>query len=112
MAFNRGDVVLVPFPAADLRTTKTRPAVVVNSTAFTAGEGRLLIAGITSNLAAHRNATSFVLRRWARAGLKQPSVVTTWLACIAARIVVHRVGALSDPEMAEVGKRLRAAMDL
>lgn len=35
MAFKRGDVVLVPFPAADLTTTKTRPAVIVSSDIFT-----------------------------------------------------------------------------
>jgi mRNA interferase MazF len=112
MAFSRGDVVLVPFPGADLRTTKTRPAVIVNSTAFTTGEGRLLIAGITSNVTAHRNTTSFQIRRWAGAGLKKPSVVTSWIACITPRLVVHTIGALTIPEMAEVGKRLRSAMDL
>jgi mRNA-degrading endonuclease toxin of MazEF toxin-antitoxin module len=30
MAFQRGDVVLVPFPFSDLSTTKVRPAVVVS----------------------------------------------------------------------------------
>ncbi|MDW8365853.1 MAG: type II toxin-antitoxin system PemK/MazF family toxin [Abditibacteriales bacterium] len=45
MAFERGDVVLVPFPFADLTTTKARPAVIVSSDTFTAAEGRLLIVG-------------------------------------------------------------------
>ena len=31
MAFQRGDVVLIPFPYTDLSTSKTRPAVVVSS---------------------------------------------------------------------------------
>ncbi len=31
MAFQRGDVVLIPFPYTDLSASKTRPAVVVSS---------------------------------------------------------------------------------
>ena len=112
MAFQRGEVVLVPFPAADLATTKTRPAVIVSSDTFSAAEGRLLIAGVTSNVAAHRNAASYELPDWTRAGLKKPSVVTSWLACITARVVVHKVGALTAAEMGEVGKKLRVAMEL
>lgn len=34
MAFQRGDVVLIPFPFTDLTATKTRPAVVVSSPAY------------------------------------------------------------------------------
>jgi mRNA interferase MazF len=110
--FARGDVVLVPFPGADLQSTKTRPAVVVSEPAFSAAEGRLLIAGITSNVAVHRNATAFTLPGWRRAGLLKPSVVTSWLACIAPRIVVHRIGALAPSELDEVARRLRTALGL
>ncbi|MEI6450463.1 MAG: type II toxin-antitoxin system PemK/MazF family toxin [Actinomycetes bacterium] len=31
MIFERGDVVLVPFPFSDQRTSKKRPAVIVSS---------------------------------------------------------------------------------
>ncbi|MEA3397813.1 MAG: type II toxin-antitoxin system PemK/MazF family toxin [Chloroflexota bacterium] len=31
MAFQRGDVVLIPFPYTDLSASKTRPVVVVSS---------------------------------------------------------------------------------
>ncbi len=31
MAFQQGEVVLIPFPYTDLSATKTRPAVVVSS---------------------------------------------------------------------------------
>jgi len=34
MAFQRGDVVLVPFPFSDLSTIKVRPAVVVSGEEF------------------------------------------------------------------------------
>ena len=31
MAFQRGDIVLIPFPFTDLSATKTRPAVIISS---------------------------------------------------------------------------------
>ena len=50
IALRRGDVVLVPFPYAELTATKARPALIVSSDAFTAAEARITVAGITSNV--------------------------------------------------------------
>lgn len=50
MAFQKGDVVLIPFPFTDLRTTKVRPAVVLSSSLYHATEPDLILGGITSNL--------------------------------------------------------------
>ena len=52
MTFRRGDVVLVPFPFSDLSTTKVRPAVVVSSALYHATEPDLLLAALTSKIAA------------------------------------------------------------
>jgi mRNA interferase MazF len=38
MAFQRGDVLLVPFPYSDLSTTKVRPAIVISSALYQALE--------------------------------------------------------------------------
>ena len=112
MAWKRGEVVLVPFPYAELTMAKTRPALVVNSEAFASAEGRITVAGITSNVAAHRNATSYELSDWAAAGLKKPSVVTSWLATISPRLVQLRVGQLRARDLREVDQRLRTALKL
>jgi mRNA interferase MazF len=112
MALRRGDVVLVPFPYAELTATKARPALIVSSHAFTAAEGRITVVGITSNVAAHRNATSYELPDWAAVGLKKPSVVTSWLATISPRLVRLKVGRLRAQDLREVEKRLRIALEL
>ena len=108
----RGDVILVPFPYAELTTAKTRPAVILSSKAFMFAEGRMTVAGITSNVAAHRNPTSYTLPDWAGAGLKKPSAVTAWLATLSANLVQLKLGRLTAREMREVEKRLRIALDL
>lgn len=112
MKLRRGDVVLVPFPYAELTATKARPAVVVSTATFTAAEGRIIVAGITSNIAAHRNATSYELGNWAAAGLKKPSVVTAWLATLSPDLVQFKVGRLTTHDLQAVEKRLRIALSL
>ncbi len=52
MALQRGDVVLVPFPFSDLSATKVRPSVVVSSSLYHTTEPDLILAAITSNIAA------------------------------------------------------------
>ena len=52
MAYQRGEIVLVPFPFSDLSTTKVRPAIVISSAMYHQAEPDLLLAAITSNLSA------------------------------------------------------------
>jgi len=75
-------------------------------------EGRMTVAGITSNVAAHRNATSYALPDWASTGLKKPSAVTSWLATLSANLVQLKLGRLTAHDILEVEKRLRIALDL
>ncbi|WP_228056261.1 type II toxin-antitoxin system PemK/MazF family toxin [Microcoleus sp. LEGE 07076] len=51
MSCNRGDVVLVLFPNADLRTAKPRPVLIVQANNLGTGLGQTITAMITSNLA-------------------------------------------------------------
>jgi mRNA interferase MazF len=48
MVFQRGDVVLIPFPYTDLSATKTLPAVVVSSDLYHATRSEILLAYVSS----------------------------------------------------------------
>ncbi len=46
--YNRGDVVLVPFPFSDQTTTKKRPAVIISSNTYNDTSRDIVIMAITS----------------------------------------------------------------
>ncbi len=108
----RGDVVLVPFPYAELTTTKARPAVVVSGREFFHAEGKIIVAAITSNVKAHGGATNVDLAAWRACGLLKPSVVTSWLATLSPGLVMMRIGALKKEQLREVESCLRVTLEL
>ena len=111
-AFQRGDVLLVPFPFSDLSTTKTRPAVVVNSAGYHATEPDLLLAALTSQLSQATGPCDDVLAEWRGAGLRFPTALKPVLFTLDPARVLHRIGALSSADLAQIDKRLRLAVNL
>lgn len=112
MAFQRGDIVLIPFPFTDLTATKTRPAVVVSGAVYHSVRSELLLAYVSSQIAKALAPIDYVLQDWQVAGLLKPSFVRPKIAAIEPSLVVHQVGRLSAQDMDEVDRRLRTAMEL
>jgi mRNA interferase MazF len=112
MAFQRGDVVLVPFPFSDLSTRKVRPAVVVSGSLYHTTEPDLILAAITSKIAAATGPLDYVLSDWQAANLRYPSALKPVLFTLDPVRVLHRIGALTPSDLAEVDQRLRRALEL
>lgn len=112
MEFQRSDVLLVPFPFSDLNATKVRPAVVISSSAYHSAESDLILAAVSSNVAAATGPMDYVLRDWQAAGLRYPSARKPVLFTLDPTRVIHRVGRLSVVDQAEVDDRLRRALGL
>ncbi|MBP1468328.1 type II toxin-antitoxin system PemK/MazF family toxin [Candidatus Chloroploca sp. M-50] len=112
--YKRGDVVLVLFPNADLRTAKTRPVVIVQATNVGTGLAQYVVTMISSNTK-RANHPSRVLVRQAseegkRAGLLPDSVVMTDnVATVAATEITRRIGEL---DMTKVDAALRHTFGL
>jgi mRNA interferase MazF len=112
MTFQRGDVVLVPFPFSDLGTTKVRPAVVISSPLYQTTEPDLILAAITSRTASATGPLDYVLGDWRAAGLRYPSAFKPVMLTLDPARIIYRVGALTPPDLAEVDERLRRALAL
>lgn len=112
MAYQRGDVVLIPFPFSDLSATKTRPAIVVSGSLFQEVRSELLLAYVSSQVSKAHPQIDVILEDWAACGLLKPSFVRPKIAAIEPGLVVHHAGHLSDEDMAAVDAVLRLALNL
>jgi mRNA interferase MazF len=108
--YQKGDVVLLPFPFTDLTATKTRPAVVVSVEAFQQDTGDFTIAMNTS--VPRTTQYDYELKEWQVAHLLRPSWVRAKLATLDPVLVRYRTGQLSTTDLAEVEKRIRLALGL
>jgi mRNA interferase MazF len=110
MAYQKGDVVLVPFPFTDLSAAKTRPAVVVSVDDFERATGNVTVAMITST--AQHTSYDCALMDWQQAHLIFPSWMRAKLATLSVALVRYRPGRLSKRDLAEVEERMRRALEL
>lgn len=112
MAYKRGDVLLVPFPFSDLSATKVRPAVVISSTAYHRAEPDIVLAALTSNVAAATGPFDVALKHWQAAGLKFSTAFKPVVFTLDPARVKHKVGALHKSDLAAVDTKLREALSL
>jgi mRNA interferase MazF len=81
MTCRRGDIVLVLFPDSNLRTSKLRPALVVQADQLDSGLPQTIVAMVTSNMARAGHASRVVVRVAGgcanRPGLLTDSVIMT-----------------------------------
>lgn len=50
ITFNKGDVILIPFPFTDLSATKQRPALIVSSDQFNNKHNDVIVMAISSQI--------------------------------------------------------------
>ena len=112
MAYQTGDVLLVTYPYTDLTTTKARPAVVVSSDLYHREQPDLVLAALTTNVAAATGSLDYVLKDWAAAGLRFPTASKPVIVTLDPTLVVPGIGKLADDDLAEIQSRLRLAFDL
>ena len=110
----RGEIILVLFPHSDLRTAKTRPALVVQADALQTGLPQVIVAMITSK-SLRANHPSRILVRLSTpegqySGLLTDSVVMTDNLATIAEVAIERV--IGTLPMTDVDKSLRHTLDL
>jgi mRNA interferase MazF len=93
------DVILVKFPFTDLTKSKQRPALVLNSTAYSPRLSLLTIAMLTSQTENKRIKGDLELSDWKDAKLLHPSLLRlSKIATIESELVVKVLGHLSTKD--------------
>ncbi len=110
--YNKGDVILVPFPFSDQTAIKKRPAVIVSSDTFNNISQDIIIMAITGQTGSHIGVGEFLIEDWQGAGLLKPPAVKSAISTIDQRLVVRILGKLSSKDLSTLQKALRELFDL
>ena len=115
MNCRRGDIVLVLFPDSNLRTSKRRPALVVQADRLGLGLPQTVVAMITSNTERAGHASRVLVRvaslSGRQSGLLTDSVIMTDnLATVRDNEIDRALGTL--PDLADVDAALRMTLAL
>ena len=113
-SYRRGEVILVLYPNSDLRTAKTRPALVVQADDLHTGLPQVVVVMITSRLFRANHPSRVVVRASTPVGqqsrlLTDSVVMTDNLATIAEGAIDRVIGTLP---MADVDTALRYTLKL
>ena len=112
--YKRGDVVLVLFPNSNLRTAKTRPALVVQADNLQTGLSQIIVAMISSQMARANHPSRVTIVRSSPegqgAGLLTDSVVMTDNLATVVDLAIHRV--IGSLPMTDVETALRQTFGL
>ena len=101
------DVVTVPFPFTDRATQKRRPALILSKRSFNR-HGHSLMAMITSSRPSWPGDSP--LSQLASSGLSVPCIVRLKLFTLDNRLIVKRIGRLSDEDKNRVAAALKAIL--
>jgi mRNA interferase MazF len=110
--YSRGEVVLVSFPFSERQGGKRRPALIVSSDAYNAASSDVIIAQITSRVAAPPRPGAHRIEGWQQAGLLAPSLARARLATLHNSLILRRLGTMPDTDMRAFGQALALALGL
>ena len=103
--YKKWDIVLVPFPFTDLKTTKQRPALVISPDKYNLG-GDVIIVFITSQLNVLKKSGDYLIKEWQEARLPKPSMIRMKFATISQSIIIKKLGRLTDKDIKNYQKVL------
>ena len=102
------DVVIVPFPFSDNAQSKRRPALALSRKAFNQN-GHVILAMITTKEHSPWPGDTDI-KDYRKAGLHLPCIVRLKLFTLDSRLILERIGRLSEADGALVLRRLRESL--
>lgn len=111
-AYEKGDVVLVPFPFSNQTALKKRPAVIISSNDYNRISSDIVIMAVTSQMGKPIGIGECLIKNWQAAGLLKPSAVKAAISTVEQSLVLKRLGKLSPEDFISMDNALKAFLDL
>jgi mRNA interferase MazF len=110
--YERGDIVLVPFPFSNQTATKKRPAVVISSSLYNEKTNDVVIIAVTSKVEKNIDVGECFTADWQSAGLLKPSSVKPAISTIEQVLVLKKLGRLSVNDIPSINLMLKGLLGL
>ena len=110
--YHRADVVLVPFPFTNQRSSQLRPALIVSSEIYNRATNDYILAMITGNVTAPARPGDHMIQNWGGAGLLQVSRIRAKLATLHESKIRRPLGTMPAPDLAAFENNLRQVLQL
>ncbi len=110
--YQRGDVLLADVVFSGGLGSKSRPVVVLSTDTFNQAGIKLIVAGITSNLAPPARPGDVMIDHWIAAGLVFPSAVRGLIITIDRSDVRRNLGVMSASDLTAVEQGVAGIMGL
>ncbi len=107
--YDQYEVVKIPFPFADIETTKVRPALILSSAKqFNAKIGVSVMAMITSKKVKQDPwPGDIAIEDLQSTGLPYPSIIRFKLFTLDHRLILERLGKLTERDIERIQKKLK-----
>ena len=107
---NTGDIILIPFPFAELTAVKLRPAIVIAETKDKYKD--LVLSAVSSQIPSSITATEILVKPDSANGLRAKSVIKVdRIFTLKSEKVIAKIGRLSTAELATFKMIFRSLVD-
>jgi len=104
-AYKKWEIILVPFPFTNLKSSKKRPALVISPDEYN-DRLDIVIAFITSKLDQSNRYGDYIIHDWSKSGLPKPSMLRMKFATIDKAMIIKKIGKLSKTDQSCFSKLL------
>ena len=111
-AYEKGDVILVPFPFSNQSAIKKRPAIVISSNAYNRISADIVIMAITSQIEKTIRVGECLIKDWQNAGLLKSSAINPAISTIEKTLILKKMGSLSHGDFISMENALKEILDL
>jgi len=116
MSYNRGDIVIVPFPFVrenGSRDQKARPAMVISNPEIKRRYSDKILAGITSRVPGELTETEIILESNEKTGLAKRSVLRLdYLMTVPGSLISRKIGRIGSEKISTVNQTLALSLDI
>ena len=116
MNYNRGDIVIVPFPfvlSGGQKLQKARPALVISDMTLERRYNDLILASITSHVPDDLKETEMIIEATPANGLlKKSTLRLEFLMTVPSDLISRKIGQLMPQEIKDVDRKITRSLGL